>query len=319
MARRTELPEGSLAAQILDAGDEPTKARQASRATLGSVREMSPESPAGVIMDLTAADKRVGLWAGAGVAVVLHVGVFAFAWTQFGQETEAKALVEDQTPMEISHVVDLDPPPSAQPEPAPKPAPPPEPAEAPPAEPPEAAPSEPELAEVAEPAEQPPAPAEAGEVVTAAPEAGEIADFTDFDITTGEGESYAGGVTASDGTNKSAVHSGSVDRDGSPSDAEVAKPPQNLARSPRPKSNQWDCPWPEKADALSIDRQKVPLRAVVNTDGTLKSVEILSDPGFGFGEAARRCASSQSFLPALDEQGHPYPVTAPITVEFERE
>jgi hypothetical protein len=61
----------------------------------------------------------------------------------------------------------------------------------------------------------------------------------------------------------------------------------------------WDCeyPGPPTHDAA------VRLIATVRADGTTESVDILSDPGDGFAEAARECAMRQPFSPALDERG----------------
>jgi serine/threonine-protein kinase len=61
----------------------------------------------------------------------------------------------------------------------------------------------------------------------------------------------------------------------------------------------WDCeyPGPPTHDAA------VRLIATVRADGTTESVDILSDPGGSFADAARECALRQPFSPALDERG----------------
>lgn len=63
------------------------------------------------------------------------------------------------------------------------------------------------------------------------------------------------------------------------------------------------------------------VRAVVREDGSVASVELLSDPdpGHGFGEAALRCARTARFAPALDAAGRPVEARSPpIRVRFVR-
>jgi protein TonB len=63
------------------------------------------------------------------------------------------------------------------------------------------------------------------------------------------------------------------------------------------------------------------MRVVVTVDasGSVASATVLSDPGFGFGPAARQCALSQLFSPGLDRDGRPtVKTTSPIRVRFAR-
>ncbi|MFB6350288.1 MAG: energy transducer TonB, partial [Bradymonadaceae bacterium] len=81
----------------------------------------------------------------------------------------------------------------------------------------------------------------------------------------------------------------------------------------------WNCPWPEQADHLSVDEQVVVLQAVVGPDGQPRSVSLVSDPGFGFGQAALTCARDHRFRPSLDENGEPQTASSPpIRVRFTR-
>src|SRR5262245_19123782 len=50
------------------------------------------------------------------------------------------------------------------------------------------------------------------------------------------------------------------------------------------------CPFPPEADVKGIDSADVTIRVYVGADGSAKSVEILEDPGNGFGRAATQCA-----------------------------
>jgi len=205
-------------------------------------------------------------------------------------------------------------------EPPPPPPPPPEP-ETPPEPPPvvkaapprplEKAPAPPE-AQPEPPSDSPPPPAEAGEVVAAEPDA--PADFTSFSITTGKGR-YRGGVTASSGTAQSAVHSALIDRAAQQGSAGAL----SLAKPVRLEARHWKCPWPEEADLLAVDAETVVLGVEVDAEGVVHQATIVSDPGYGFGQAALRCARQNRFLPATNELGQPISAKSPpIRVRFSR-
>jgi protein TonB len=54
-------------------------------------------------------------------------------------------------------------------------------------------------------------------------------------------------------------------------------------------------------------------------DGRVSAASVLSDPGYGFGEAALRCARQHRFLPALDPLGRAIAATSPpVHVTFTR-
>jgi protein TonB len=57
----------------------------------------------------------------------------------------------------------------------------------------------------------------------------------------------------------------------------------------------------------------------VGADGHVEHVDVLSDPGFGFGSAARLCAMRTRFEPARASAGEPIgAVSPPIRVHFFR-
>jgi protein TonB len=57
----------------------------------------------------------------------------------------------------------------------------------------------------------------------------------------------------------------------------------------------------------------------VGADGRADRVDVLSDPGFGFGTAARLCALRTPFAPALNSTGQPVAAASPpIRVHFFR-
>ncbi|NMO18693.1 TonB family protein, partial [Pyxidicoccus fallax] len=155
-------------------------------------------------------------------------------------------------------------------------------------------------------------PAQAGQVV-AAKESAEPLDFTGFDIASGQGPRYAGGVTASSGRSTTAVAPGTV------TGADGDDPEGSLARPVRLPARNWNCPWPREAESLRVDEETVVLRVVVTPEGGVTSAELLSDPGHGFGAAALACARSARFEAAVDRAGRRYLATSPpIRVRFKR-
>ncbi len=311
---KADLAPDSIASVILDpqrTKDAPSPAMHNGALTPGSIASH-------VVAPITGA--RLGVIAAAFLgALALHGAAVASAW-HANINAEKPHPPEATKPIQIEHVVDLT-------EPEPEPEPPPEP-EAPPEPPPiEEAPPPPPTARPApavnpdpapspeSPSATPPPPAQAGEVVTAQADDAPV-DFTGFDVTTGEGAQFAGGVTASTGTNTEAVHTDVIDPNATPDQ------PQGEVDCTSPvqlSSNEWECSWPAEADSLGIDEQEVLIRAVVNTEGRALKVDILADPGHGFGEKALECAKQHHFEPAKDRRCHPYTSTSPpLNIHFER-
>ena len=164
--------------------------------------------------------------------------------------------------------------------------------------------------------------AQAGRTLTA-PDNAARSDITDFSLVQGEGATYAGGTTASNGLSRSAVQ-GTVaavpTAFGLSTAARSSSVPstEDRAKSPQPLNGNWDCSHLYPAGAAP-DFAVVRVVATVDISGRVVSVSILSDPGNGFGEAAKRCALSQRFSPGLDHDGRPtLKSTAPIRVRFSR-
>jgi protein TonB len=192
--------------------------------------------------------------------------------------------------------------------------------------PPPPAPVEHHQAKVAEKAEPPPAAAQAGKVLTQEPDPDQPVDLTGQGFVTGNADSYAGGVTASNGTSKSAVYDKNARPDGvvgakgaAPVQAAAPAGP-DLSRPAKPAESSWaSCAFPPEADADQIDFQVVTIVVTVRADGTPQSVRVLGDPGHGFGRAARQCALGKRFVPALDHDGNAILApTPPFTVRFQR-
>ncbi|WP_437295304.1 energy transducer TonB [Sorangium sp. So ce426] len=302
---RSEFHPESVAGIVLDAArahDQPRRARGRSRA-------FAADSTAGIVLGAVKEHSARALVLALMPAAVMQgtVGIIAL---RLGPDDTTASQREARPPLQVEHVVDLAPPPSP-PSPSPRAeAPAPRAAERSPAR--AAAPAAPRAPDAPS---APPPPAQAGQVALAENAAAPL-DFTGFDIAVGRGERYAGGVTSSAGTSAQAVNAARVDQSAPP---ERRQGGPSRARPVGQPAREWNCPWPREADALSVDEQTVVIRTVVRPDGTVTSAELLSDPGYGFGQMSLACARRQRFLPAADEGGQLITATSPpIRVRFTR-
>jgi protein TonB len=263
---------------------------------------------------------KTNLLAGIAASCAIHI-----LWLA-GAARASTACVEPSAVTEIELAVDLAPPPAPEPEAEPE------------KEPPGEAAEEPEAPASAPPpaAQQPAAPAaraaaaqpaaQAGQTLTA-PETGSSADDTaDFTLVQGSGANYAGGTTAAQGTAASAVHgpaspaaaAGARSAPAAPAATRPASSP-DLSRGAAPVAADWNCSSLFPSDPGAGDQAMVTIVVTVRSDGTPQSVAILSDPGHGFGSAARSCALGQRYAAALDRDGHATTAsTPPIRVRFAR-
>ena len=262
------------------------------------------------IVDLVFAGEPGGRWrrllAGALVVLALYSGAVmglqqvGGAGATFAAELAAR--IHDAIAAEREVDIKLPPPPPPPPAPAPEPA----------------APAAP-VARVAPRAHAPAAhhapaaPAQAGQIAAASDAP---VDFTGSAFVVGSGSSYAGGTTTARGTSRAPV-TGAV-APGAHGDGQAAV--RSRARAVTLDQASWSCPWPAEADARQVDQETVVIRVAVRADGRVDHVDVLQDPGFGFGRAARDCAlASRSFAPALDAQGAPVAAQSPpIRVHFFR-
>lgn len=77
-----------------------------------------------------------------------------------------------------------------------------------------------------------------------------------------------------------------------------------------------DCDFPDDAN---VDTAVVQVAVTVSAEGKALRVEVLSDPGQGFGAAARVCAMKQPYRPARDKTGRLVTAkTPPFRVRFTR-
>jgi protein TonB len=175
-----------------------------------------------------------------------------------------------------------------------------------------------------------PAAAQAGRVL-AVDGAGAPVDFT---IVQGASGRYAGGVTTATGTSETKVTNlearggGVIPKNAAPPGRPAAPPPKAKPRpvpleksqavAARPMTT-WSCAFPPEADTSDVNYARVLLSVTVGADGRAEAAVVLSDPGFGFGRAARSCAFSQRYAAARNADGRMATgTTAPFYVTFTR-
>jgi len=157
----------------------------------------------------------------------------------------------------------------------------------------------------------PAAPARAGKLAAVSDSP---VDFTGTAFVVGSGASYAGGTTTHGGTGRTPA-AGTV----APGGTGDGTATRNRARAVALDQAAWSCPWPAEADARQVDQETVVLRVAVRADGRADRVDVVDDPGFGFGRAARQCALGTRFEPARDPAGAPIAaLSPPIRVHFFR-
>ena len=169
-----------------------------------------------------------------------------------------------------------------------------------------------------------PKPSEASKVLTKEPKADEPVDMGAFTITSGQG-SALGGKQAGDGTGNRVVTNDKASLLGTPGGRGSSTAPVQAAPGPDLSraiglagSSSWNCPFPAEADADQIDQAVVGVQVTVRPDGSASSVSVVSDPGHGFGRAAKGCALSRRYQPALDRAGTPILSSSLINVRFRR-
>jgi protein TonB len=179
----------------------------------------------------------------------------------------------------------------------------------------------------ADPYEPPPAAAQAAKVLTRQADPDEVLDMTDRGIASGEGDGVGYGQVAGAGTAKAPTFDPNAKVGGTPggkgTGAPAAPPPPpagpDRSRAPAPMSMDWKCDFPPEADADQVDLARVAISVTVRPDGTPLSVKVVTDPGHGFGRAARMCALGKRYNPGFDRSGAPITATTPpFYVRFTR-
>jgi periplasmic protein TonB len=144
-------------------------------------------------------------------------------------------------------------------------------------------------------------------------------DLTSATFATGHASAFPGGETAGAGRSTAPV-AGAVDLVGRATDRDATGGgAPGRARAVRLAAGTWACPWPVQADSAQIDAQTVVIRVRVRPGGGVDDVEVVSDPGAGFGAAAAACARQTRFEPARDASGLSVAAwSPPIRVHFFR-
>ena len=152
-------------------------------------------------------------------------------------------------------------------------------------------------------------------VVDANPDSDGPIEFTDTTFTAGTASAYLGASSRNTGQGAPAseptrgLNTGHTNHSGRAS----------RARAVQLAGNEWRCNWPRAAVNQEIYEQFVVLRVIVGADGTVEHARVMNDPGYGFGEAAVRCARRTRFTPAQNENGRRIRATSPpIRVRFTR-
>jgi protein TonB len=177
------------------------------------------------------------------------------------------------------------------------------------------------------PDESEPAPeaAQAGALLTQEPDEDDKDDTYDDTFVTADNDSYAGGMTANLGKSLAAVYGAGARAGGTPGGTGSAAPPPvqkpDLSRLPTFGTNSmWDCGFPWEADRDRIDHAIAQIQVTVKPDGTAESVELVFDPGHGFGRVAKSCAMKQHWDVGLDHDGHPITATTKtVVVRFNKD
>lgn len=94
-----------------------------------------------------------------------------------------------------------------------------------------------------------------------------------------------------------------------PHDGPLIDPARKLARGPV-----WACPFPNETRELTIPETQVQFRVFLRPDGTTRGVQLLEDPGHGFGRVTAACAMKIRFTPAKGQQAPP--VTRPMIFRY---
>jgi periplasmic protein TonB len=257
-------------------------------------------------------------------AFAVHAGGGGIAANRFNDIDDFMGMVRREVNQRLAASIDIDQLEQAEPEPEPEVEEPEPEVEEPTPEPLDPLPVD----ETQPPSDEPPPPAaaEAGQILAAEPDPTEPLDLTSDGFVTGPGTNFAGGKTASTGTSKTAVRdsraraggisgsNGKVDTAGGPPAVDKSRP------AGLPVGANWNnCPWPAQAATEQINTAVVRVVVVVGADGSPTSVNVVSDPGFGFGGMAQRCAMRFKYPVGLDKMGNPTArPTPPFRIKFQR-
>ncbi len=165
--------------------------------------------------------------------------------------------------------------------------------------------------------------AEAQDIMTAEDGAvdmtGDGWDIHDNDGSTSRGTGWTGRKGRKDGHvgNPRARSDGTRDGKGT-AKPRRRTPSKDLSRAASVVGGNWGCPFPPQADLNQVDRAAVTLSISVGANGRARSASVMSDPGYGFGAQARRCAMSKRYSAARNRAGKKITKTIVVRVTFKR-
>ena len=162
-----------------------------------------------------------------------------------------------------------------------------------------------------------PIPTEATKILTA--KSDEPLDLTSFTMNSGNNENLVSGEVSNKGVRRKRAVKNSR-HDGTTRVARGTAPAVNRSRAVRRVSDTWDdCGFPDEADQEQVHQAWVRIVVSVDATGRATKVDIVKDPGYGFGRLAQKCALRKRYRPALNRAGKPVASTlGPFGVEFRR-
>ena len=98
----------------------------------------------------------------------------------------------------------------------------------------------------------------------------------------------------------------------------ASAPSQPPAGTPQPLGEAWAVPFPDEAARAGVSSAEVVLVVTVSPSGAVEDAAVVTDPGHGFGEAARSFALGQRFKPAVDASGTAIRASTRMRVRFHR-
>lgn len=224
----------------------------------------------------------------------------------------ALAATTSELEIEIAPPPPAPPPPPPQAEPPPAPVPPPPPPK----------PVKPLKEDPPEDDDPPPPPAEAAKVLTAPSQPDDPPPPPEQTFASGNGTGLGVGLVAGNGTGNDTTYDPRARVGNAPAKRPETNtpPPESYPDLSRPPSPYFGvasgCDFPDDAGDLN---PVVPIIVSVSAEGKPLAVEVLQDPGRGFGAAARACAMRLMYRPARDARGKPIAAkTGPVRVRFTR-
>jgi protein TonB len=312
--RNSAEPDNALSEPSPQGPQVPQKPLHSDARELSSKSRRSRPDPMARVRALGERQNRYGMTVGLALALSVHGAGAAHSFTALIDMGAFAALVQSMVRDDIRATYAVEVAPAKPPPPPPEEPPPPEPE------------PQPKAANRNVPAEAtPPPPAQAGKVLTAAPDPDAPLDLTGDGFVTGDGDRYVGGVTSAKGTSTTAVRQAQTKIGGKIGNTGTGKTDSaatrvDLSRPSLPVDSAWnDCGFPPEADTDQINFMRVRIMVTVGIDGRAQKVAVLSDPGHGFGRQAQQCAFRKSYSVALNTEGKPVvSTTPPFGVTFTR-